>query len=104
MNRCAVILLAASLLSGCATWDYTQTPQQQAYIAALIQQSSFDQQLRNQQYYQDSMARLYQQQANWQAQQNLVNMNRIQGQLNSIQYSVNRQPNYLDRYRSYPYR
>ena len=77
MNRCAAILLAASLLSGCATWDwesaaaYSASPQYQAYSANVIQQSAFDQQLRNQQNYQNSMELLDQHQANIAAQQNL---------------------------------
>jgi len=91
MNRCVVILLAASLLSGCATWDHTQTPQQQAYTAALIQQSYFDQQLANQRNYQNSIAMLNQYRANIAAQQNLMNQIHMQGQLNYIQRGIARQ-------------
>ena len=82
---------ALSMLVGCATWDYTQTPQQQAYNTALIQQSAYDQQLRNQQAYQNSQALLNQYQANVAAQQQLQQYNQLQGQLNHIQRSIKNQ-------------
>jgi hypothetical protein len=80
---------ALSMLVGCASWDwesaaaYSASPQSQVYTANLIQQSSFDQQLRNQQNYQQSQAMLNQYYANIQAQQQLQQYNQLQGQLNT---------------------
>ena len=70
MNRCAAILLAASLLSGCATWDYTYTPAQQAYTSSLIAQSAYAQQERQQQYNDFSAEMMRINQANQTALQN----------------------------------
>ena len=89
---------ALSMLVGSASWDwesaaaYSASPQSQVYTANLIQQSSFDQQLRNQQNYQQSQAMLNQYYANIQAQQQRSSStNQLQGQLNHIQRSINNQ-------------
>jgi hypothetical protein len=82
---------ALSMLVGCATWDweaasaYAASPQYQAYVSNLIQQQNLNQQLATQQYLAENQAMIQRNLYNWQAQQNLINLNR---RLDSIQYEI----------------